>query len=152
MFENVNGPLSFEAYGLLGVGDVENHFPSTLAANPGTTGTIEGDVVRYGVQGAFGLTTSYFDLIFSTRISSLNYNGITGSLVFGGEDQVAYLNRETRHTLLEPAATMRFGAEYLKIQIQVGKSHNLTTSDFPQDEGHFSLGVVLYPRRGLILP
>jgi len=131
----------FEAYGLLGVGDVENHFPSTLADNPSTTGKIESKLFRYGIQSALGFRSKYFDVSASARISGLNYFNISGSLVFSGEDQVEYLQRENIHLLVEPAVTLRTGYDFLKLQVQLGNTFNLSNSDFRQDEGHFTIGI-----------
>ncbi|HYG53248.1 MAG TPA: hypothetical protein VD905_20250, partial [Flavobacteriales bacterium] len=44
----------FESFGLVAYGSVENHFPSTVSDNPGTTGNIRSNLVRYGIQPAIG--------------------------------------------------------------------------------------------------
>ncbi len=131
----------FEAYGLAGIGDVENHFPSSISTNPATTGKIKSKLFRIGVQSAIGFTSKHFDVAASTRISALNYHDISGSLIFGGEDQVAYLKQQNNHLLFEPALTLRGGYKFLKLQIQLGHSFNLSHSDFQQDDGHFTIGI-----------
>ncbi len=137
----------FETYGLLGGGDVENHFPSTVGGNPSTTGKIESKFTRYGFQSALGFKLDKVDIAFSARITHLNYSDISGSLVFSGEDQVQYLTERRNHWLAEPALTIRLGNEPLKLQIQMVRSYNLTDSDFRQDEKETSLGLVYHFKR-----
>ncbi len=146
-FASIGSPWTFEAYGLLGVGDLENHFPSTVSSNPGTTGTIESGVLRVGVQSAFSIRLRYVEAAFSVRVMSLNYRNVSGSLIFAGEDQVSLLRQNSSYVLLEPALTLRAGAEFLKMQLQTGLSANLTDSDFDQDTGHLTVGIVYYPSR-----
>ncbi|HEX9654432.1 MAG TPA: hypothetical protein VGA99_12030 [bacterium] len=137
----------FETYGLASIGDVENHFPSSVTNNPTTTGKIESKLFRIGVQSAVGFTSKYFDVAASTRLTALNYHDISGSLIFGGEDQVAYLQGQDKHVLFEPALTLRGGYKSLKLQIQLGHSFNLSHSDFQQDDGHFTIGVGYHLRK-----
>ena len=132
-------------FGLLGGGDVENHFPSTVASNPGTTGEIEAKLTRFGVQPVIGFRSRYVEAAASLRVVGLRYSDIEGSLIFGGEDQVQALSGQTEHTLLEPALTLRAGLETVKLQLQLGWSANKTDSRFRQDEGHLTLGVVYSP-------
>jgi len=128
-------------FGLLGGGDVENHFPSTVAGNPGTTGSLEATLARFGVQPALSYRSTYFEAAASARIVSLRYSDVTGSLVFGGEDQVQLLRSQPNHTLLEPALTVRGGFETVKLQLQLGWSFNRGHSSFRQDEAYLTAGV-----------
>lgn len=138
---------SLQLFGLLGGGDLENHFPSTLQANPGTTGVIEGALVRYGVQPALGFRGRHVHAILSTRVVGLRYSEVDGSLVFGGDDQVQYLRARDTHFLVEPAVTLRVGSETVKGQIQLGRSFNLSHEDFRQAEGHLTFGITWMPSR-----
>ena len=124
---------------------MENHFPSTVATNPGTTGKIEAKLARFGVQPVIGFRSRYFEAAASLRVMGLRYSDIEGSLIFGGEDQVQLLSSRTRHTLLEPALTVRGGFDTVKLQVQLGWSANKTDSRFRQDEGHLTLGLVYSP-------
>lgn len=133
-------------FGLLGGGNVENHFPSTLTGNPGTTGIIEADLGRFGVQPVIGYRSTYFEAAASMRVMRLRYSGVTGSLVFAGEDQVQLLGSQTEHTLLEPALTVRGGFPTVKLQLQLGWSINKSHANFRQDEGHLTAAVVYSPR------
>ena len=136
--------IAFETYALLGIGHVENHFPSTLTDHPSTTGEIESTLLRYGIQPAVGFQSKYLDVSVSARITGLNYGNHSGSLVFSGEDQVAYLRRKNTHLLVEPALTMKMGFDFLKLQMQLGHSFNVNNPAFRQDEGHFTLGIGYY--------
>lgn len=133
-------------YGLVGGGTVENHFPSTVASNPGTTGAIEAKLSRFGVQPVIGFRSRWVEAAASLRVVGLRYSDIEGSLIFGGEDQVQALSGQAESTLLEPALTVRGGFETVKLQIQLGWSANKTDSRFRQDEGHLTVGVAYSPR------
>ncbi|MGE0160511.1 MAG: hypothetical protein AB7T31_13960 [Gemmatimonadales bacterium] len=133
-------------FGLLGGGDLENHFPSTVTSNPGTTGTLEAHLARFGLQPTLSYRTTHFEAAASARVLGLRYSDVTGSLVFGGEDQVQMLRDQPDHTLLEPALTLRAGFETVKAQLQLGWSFNRGHSEFRQDEGHLTAGIVYSPR------
>jgi hypothetical protein len=134
-------------FGLAGGGNLENHFPSTRASNPGTTGILEAKLARFGVQSVLGYRSRYFEAAGSARLVGLRYSEVKGSLVFGGEDQVRALAASTSHTLVEPALTVRGGSSSLKLQLQLGFSRNLTDADWRQDKGYLSAGVVFSPVR-----
>jgi hypothetical protein len=136
----------FSVFGLVGGGTVENHFPSTVSSNPGTTGILEADLSRFGVQPAIAFESTYFEAIASTRILGLRYSDVTGSLVFDNTDQVQSLRSQSSHTLLEPAITVRGGFETWKVQLQLGWSFNKGHSDFRQEEAYLTAGVAYSPR------
>jgi hypothetical protein len=133
-------------FGLLGGGNVENHFPSTVSSNPGTTGTLEAKLSRFGVQPSVGFRSRYVEAVGSVRVLGLRYSDVSGSLIFGGEDQVQAVRGQSRHTLLEPAVTVRGGFETWKLQLQLGWSFNKGHSSFRQEEAYLTAGVVYSPR------
>lgn len=137
----LNDKLIFETYLLGALGHVNNDFPGTVTTNPNTTGKIEAGVFRLAIQPSLLFTNKFFDVGVSTRIANIHYSNIQGSLIFGGEDQVEYLKMENSHWLLEPAITLRLGYEKFKVQAQIGKSLNLSNSDFRQSTGWLSLGL-----------
>ena len=51
----------FSTHGLVGFGGFKNDFPSTLTANPSTTGKLSGNLLRLGLQPAIGFTAKYFE-------------------------------------------------------------------------------------------
>lgn len=140
-FRNVKPSLLFDVYALVGVGSVDNDFPTTLAANPGTTGKISADMSRFSLQPSLSYHRGRFSISGSTRISSLQYRNVEGSLVFGGVNQVDYLNDNKSLFLMEPALTLRAGSEKIRLQVQLVRSVNLTKSDFSQDKGLGTVGL-----------
>lgn len=139
---SADGKLIFEVYGLLGTGGLENHFPSTLQANPGTTGTIEAKAFRYGIQPALGFRADFFEAAASARLMGINYSDIRGSLIFDNQDQVQYLKDNKSQVVLEPAFTLRAGLDWGKIQLQYAHSINLGDDNFRQSEGHLTVGLI----------
>jgi len=140
-FTPLSEKVTFEAFGLLGVGDFENHLPSTLVARPESTGEIEAKIMRFGIQPGINYQTSKFGIGLSTRITNLSYSDIKGDLVFGGIDQVALLNENSSNLLVEPALTIRGGTNKIKLQLQIIASLNTSSSDFRQDDGTMTLGL-----------
>lgn len=133
--------LVLETFGVLGFGSMENRFPSTVDANPGTKGDISANIFRYGLQANFGYKTKYFEAAVSARILNLLYNNIKGDLIYGGENQVAYLKDNKSNFLFEPALTLRGGLEKVKLQLQLGGSLNLTNDDFFQENSFITFGI-----------
>jgi hypothetical protein len=134
--------LVWEVYGLLGSGSFENHRPSSVAGNPGTTGEIEGRVLRYGVQPAIGFAWPYLEVAASSRLAGISYSDVHGSFRFQGADQVQRLRTNDRYVLLEPALTVRGGFPRVKLQLQLARSINLTEADFQQDDGLVTVAIV----------
>lgn len=140
-FRNLKPNVLFDVYALIGVGTVDNDFPTTLAANPGTTGKISADMTRFGLQPGLSFHRKHFSVSGSARVSRLQYRNIQGSLVFDGVNQVDYLNDNKSHVLLEPALTLRGGGERIRVQVQIVRSLNLTDSSFRQDKNLATLGL-----------
>ncbi len=133
--------IIFETYALFGIGGMENHFPTTLAANPNTTGKISALLNRYTIQPILGFNEKYYSVIFSSRFSSLNYGNYKGSLVFDNADQTEYLKANRINFLIEPALTVRVGSEKIKFQLQVMHSFNLSNDLFKQEDDLISMGL-----------
>ena len=140
-FKPLQNNLIFEVYGLVGFGSVENHFPSSVAANPLTNGDISANVLRFGIQPNLGYKSKYFSVAVSSRIVNLSYNNIKGNLIFDNINQVTYLNDNSSNFLFEPALTIRGGLEKFKLQLQYGYSLNVSNSSFKQDKAFFTLGL-----------
>lgn len=129
-----------DIYALAGYGTMENHFPSSVDTHPGTTGKISAEMLRGGVQSSVGFTSEYFDAFASVRLASLYYSNISGSFVFDSTNQVTYLTNNSVLFLAEPAITVRGGYAGFKMQLQLGRSFNLTLPDFRQDKSWFTVG------------
>ncbi len=140
-FRDLKPGILFDVYGLVGAGSMDNDFPTSLAANPGTTGKISADMSRFGLQPSLTVHRNHFSISGSARLSSLRYRNIQGSLVFGGVNQVDYLNDHKSQTLFEPALTLRAGGGKLRVQVQLVGSVNLSDSDFPQNKSLGSVGL-----------
>lgn len=140
-FTALSEHVVFETYGLVGVGNVENHFPSTVTEYPGTSGNIKASMFRFGIQPNIGYSGKYFMIAFSSRMAALNYNNISGNLYHNGINQVNYLNSNTSSFLLEPALTIRGGLEKVKLQLQLTRSFNLSHPKFQQDFSLLTIGL-----------
>lgn len=140
-FKPLEHNFVFEAYGIAGIGSVENHFPSTVADYPQTSGEISATVMRYGLQTNFGYKRKHFTGGLSSRFVHLNYSNIDGNLIFDNTEQTEYLRDNRSHFLIEPALTIRAGFEKFKLQAQYGYSFNLSNSEFKQDNAFVTLGL-----------
>jgi hypothetical protein len=140
-FKPLANNFVFETYGIAGFGNMENHFPSTVEDNPQTTGDISANIIRYGIQPNFGFKSKYFSAAISSRFVNLNYTNIKGDLIYNDQDQVNYLNANSSNFLIEPALTVKAGIEKVKLQIQLGRSFNLSNSNFKQDFGFLTVGL-----------
>lgn len=138
-FTPIGDNFTFETYGLAGLGSVENIFP-TVSGN-GNSGTLNANITRFGIQPNIGFSSRYFTVALSTRLVSLNFRSIEGNLVYGGESQVSYLNKNSSNFLIEPALTIRAGLDNAKIQLQFCRSFNMTNKDFFQEESIVTLGL-----------
>ena len=61
-YRNLNPNLLVDAYGLIGFGTMENHFPNTLTSNPNTTGKIMANLTRFGIQPGISYHRNYFSI------------------------------------------------------------------------------------------
>lgn len=140
-YHNFSDSWLFDTYALVGAGDVENSFPSTVSDYPGTSGKISANIFRCGLQPGLSFHKKYLTITGSARFSSLNYFGINGSLFFDEVNQQRYLESNNSSFLVEPALTLRTGFEKFKLQLQVLRSFNLTTPNFRQDYTLVSIGL-----------
>ena len=131
----------FETYGLVGIGAMENHLPSTVSDYPQTTGDISSNIIRVGIQPNFGYKSKYFSAAISSRFVLLSYNKTYGDLIYNDEIQRDYLKKNSSNFLMEPALTIRGGFEKFKIQLQLGYSLNITNIHFRQDKTFLTLGL-----------
>lgn len=131
----------FETYALLGFGSLENYFPESVQTYPGTNGRLDASVFRISLQPSFGYKSRYFEAAVSARAGMINYSGISGNLVTGDVNQQQYLENNKGQLMIEPALTLRGGVDFLKLQLQLGSSVNMTNSAFPQDKGWMTIGL-----------
>ncbi|MCC7028830.1 MAG: hypothetical protein IT257_00895 [Chitinophagaceae bacterium] len=131
----------FEAYGLVGYGGMENDMPGTVTAYPTTTGKLNANILRLALQPNIGFKSKYFHAAISSRLVSVNYSRIRGSLTYNNIDQAAYLQSNKSLFMAEPAITLRGGLQHIKLQVQLSGSYNLTEADFLQETALLSLGL-----------
>jgi hypothetical protein len=79
----------------------------------------------------------------SAKLARISYSDVEGSFRFQGQDQVQRLRDSDSYVLLEPALTVRGGLPRVKLQLQLARSFNLTESDFQQDDGLLTLGLIV---------
>ena len=140
-----NDILVFETYAIGGVGGVRNSIsPHTATSNYGSIYTNAG---RYGIQPVFGVKWKYVDAAISSRFVGLSYFNTSGNLIYAGRNQQDYLNENRHSFLIEPAITIRAGGDFLKAQIQYGRSFNISNPDFYQRNSMLTIGLVLSPNR-----
>lgn len=140
-FKPIHTMWVFETYGLLGIGSVENHFPSTKNIAPDTDGDISANILRVGIQPNFGYVSKNFSAAVSSRFVNLSYNKIDGDLIYQGELFTEYLTENKSNFLIEPALTLKAGFEQIKLQLQYGYSWNLTNHHFKQDKHYVTIGL-----------
>ena len=133
-YRPLNTHFMWDTYGILGFGSVKNTFAQR---------DVRSNFVRYGVQPSAGYQSKYFDAAVAARFVGLGYFNTNGS----DPVEVQYLKDAGTQFLFEPALTLRGGYDFLKFQAQLGYSYNLTNSNFKQDEGILSFGVVYTFRR-----
>ncbi|MBD0259768.1 MAG: hypothetical protein ICV83_28965 [Cytophagales bacterium] len=135
----------FEAYGGLGVGQAKNRYHSDRSVISTANSTV--GLVRVFGQPSIGLTTPYFDAAFSTRVAWLSMHNpretARGAPAFSGNYEWEYMRLNPNSLLFEPAATLRAGWKYCKLQLQMGVSVNVTHPEFPQETLNMSIGLYL---------
>lgn len=115
---------------------------------------------RIFIQPGFGFKSTYIDAVISLRLANLHYHSLeeqADSPIYNYPNLVSHyhhharaadiIRRKSGYFLWEPALTVRAGWQYVKFQLQVGSSTNLTDRDFPQENLNLNLGlyVDLFP-------
>lgn len=100
-------------------------------------GTFASDYGRFFVQPQVGFTTTYFDMVFSTRISSLNYYNYHPIFTELAENRD--INRNI--TMMEPAITFRGGSPSFRVQLQFAFGKALNSSKFDYDPANINLSL-----------
>ena len=153
-YKTLTPKISYEIYGGLAQGDVTNHYSQTYTSN--TQGSkfypaiIKNDFVKPFIQGNFGRRSNKFDFVFNIRVGYLhiyNLENIRSNYTDTGfvattDESVDNILSNPNSFILEPGVTFRFGYDPLKFQIHVGQSVNLNQSNYPQENGIISLGIV----------
>ena len=132
-FKPIGKHFVFETYGGFGQGSVTNN---------SRIGRSTFKLSRYFIQPSIGFTTPWFDIAASARFCELSYNQLdSGKTISTDKTELDYITDNKTSLLFEPALTIRGGWKYIKCQMQLGLSQNLTNPDFQQEVFNFNLGV-----------
>lgn len=135
-FKNFSSNFVFETYGLFcfGTMDLEN--------NSSGIDSFSAKFNRFGIQPSLSYVRKHFSTSLSSRFVHLKYKDIDGN---SDSDYFApnFLKTNNAYWLLEPAITIQFGWENLKLQLQYVHSFNLTDPSFEQEREIISLGLKL---------
>jgi hypothetical protein len=130
-YKKISKSFVFETYGFIGFGGLKYQDNSTDNLD------VTAKLYRVGLQPSFSYSGKYFSSSLSSRLSSLHYTNVNGSLLY----DVDYLKSNDSHWLLEPALTLQGGFEDVKLQLQIQLCYNLTNPMFSQDYTLVSLGL-----------
>ncbi|MBK9731619.1 MAG: hypothetical protein IPO83_10105 [Chitinophagaceae bacterium] len=112
----------FDAYGGIGFGSLHSYTSNSTVIN-----TL--NYQRFFMQPSIGYTSRAFDCAFSLRMCGLNYAEQQSAIDEYYENE---FGPPKFSILAEPAFTLRGGWKYVKLQLQLGYSINLTDADqFP---------------------
>ena len=130
-YKSISKSFVFESYGLVGYGSFD------YQDNSIDNSDISANLYKIGVQPSISFSGKYFNASLSSRLATINYNNVSGSLL----NEVYYLQNNKSFWLIEPALTVQGGFENIKLQLQLQASYNLTSPDFSQDYSLVSLGL-----------
>jgi len=82
-----------------------------------------------------------FEFGLNYGLASLKYTDIQGDIINYDESQNEYLNKRSDHILSNFSTTMRLGFKPFKLQMQVGKTANLSHQDFKMNDSYMSMGL-----------
>ncbi|MEP7128118.1 MAG: hypothetical protein ABI729_04590 [Chitinophagales bacterium] len=109
----------FDAYGGIGFGSLHSYTSNSTAIN-----TL--NYQRFFMQPSIGYTSRGFECAFSLRMCGLNYAAQQSAINEYYENEYG----PSKFSILaEPAFTLRGGWKYVKLQLQLGYSINLTDAD-----------------------
>ena len=123
----------FETYGGFGKGKAINQYG---------LGKSTAKFSRYFVQPSIGFTTPWFDIAASSRFCWLDFYKIEYDKInLNDIVDLDYIKDHNSSFLFEPALTVRGGWKYIKFQMQLVLSKNLTTPELQQEKVNFNIGV-----------
>lgn len=137
-FKPLNSHFVFETYAVAGFGSARNTFESGSYNDANFT--------KLFVQPSIGYKSKFMDLALSFRLASLNFTSLVNTGQIGGTDltDIQFIQNNSNSFLSEPAITVRFGSDRLKLQGQYGWSFNMSHPEFPQgDKFYYSIGIAV---------
>jgi hypothetical protein len=133
--------LQLETYAGAGVGTVRHD----LTPPGGATRRFEAEGTRVFVMPTLGITRRFWDAAVSTRFVALRYHDLSSRNYTDEQldaDGFAGIDERT-WVFVEPSVTLRAGYQWIKLQLQVGKSYKLNSADLHHDSGMITLGLNL---------
>ena len=99
------------------------------------------DFTRYFIQPAIGFKSKLIEIAFSTRLAALNYRRLKISEdSYQNSSSLSSQMLPSSHFLIEPALTIRFGWNHIKLQAQLGRSFHLLGDSFPMEVWNANIG------------
>ncbi len=137
-----------EIYGGFGSGNQHHYYQgSSSSSNDGTTSYREGmadlSFTRMFLQPSYGVTFSGFDLALTTGFSYISFNRINNRIDTLDSEYFAVddISKNRNSFLFEPSFTIRGGWKYVKLQLQLGSSKNLSHQNLKFETSKFSVGL-----------
>ncbi len=131
-FKQLQGNFSWGASGTVGFGNISLKYPPT--------GKLDAKGMRFAGQPYIAYKNNWFEGVFSTRLSQVNYKDITGQVLYDGVEQTDYLRANASQFFIEPAITVRVGYKHLHLQLQNVGCFDVTDPDFRYDKNTFTVG------------
>ncbi|MCW3076812.1 MAG: hypothetical protein JWO32_1421, partial [Bacteroidetes bacterium] len=137
--------LVFEAYGGAGMGRVYKQEMVMSADNSSQNlASFTANGAKLFVQPGIGLTTDFFDIALTQRLSIVKYTRFVSQNYSSEALQQDYLDNLTKpvFVFVEPAITARAGYKFIKLQAQYGLTLNMSSNI--RSPGNFAtLGIVV---------
>lgn len=127
-YKPIYANMVFEIYGGMGSSNQNHTYGSYSGGVPGSTADLS--FVNFFLQPAIGYTSNGLDVAVTTRFSHLTFHSIkNNTMQFTVEQEKLNMISTNKNSLLfEPSLTVRGGWKYMKAQLQLLLSENLTNS------------------------
>jgi hypothetical protein len=133
-FSNTSGPLRYEAY--IGAG-----YGHSMTVD--NTKTWETNGARFFFQPSLGIHHSIFELAFTPRLVAGKFQ--KANTTYTTQELIAnklHNIHEPTWFFIEPAITARLGFQWVKLQVQLGKSFKINEDPLAYDDNFSSIGLI----------
>ena len=134
-YKSIKNHGVFEVFG--GVGSSKQYHEYSYG-DEGKRGTSELSFIKYFIQPSIGLTHSGVDIAFTSKLSNISFYNIKIDI---NESDVEEISKNRNSILFEPAITIRGGWKYVKLQMQILVSRNLTNPNLNFEKGGVNFGL-----------
>jgi len=142
-YKNLPQNWVFEIYAGFGSGRVNWQYGDSYSNNFGLANPSSSmNFNKIYMQPSIGYSGSSLDFAFSYRIGILSYNSIVLNDIPDGNNYDIYILNGS-HLMSEPAVTLRFGEELVKLQVQLGYSKDLQNPAFKYNQDNWNLNIGL---------